>query len=177
MVPLFGEKNGSLFFFFFFFFFFCCGVFRGGPRVPWKKLICIKVCGFALLILSHFSKIWHENYFIFIGYLNTLGRGGGVHANPLSPLDPPLFFLSLTGMSGIKKNEIMQMTRVSYCDHLADQNRNLLWLRHILSIIILYKNCINASYHVNKHENVSFHSIWEWTHQIASQQYRRIDIT
>ena len=83
------------------------------------------MCGFALLILSHFSKIWHENYFIFIGYLNTLGRVGGgggvIHANPLSPLDPPLFFLSLTRMSGIKKNEIMQMTRVSYCDHLADQ--------------------------------------------------------
>ena len=59
----------------------------------------------------------------------------------------------------------------------TEQNRNLLWLRHIQSIIILHKYCKNAIDHVNKHANVSFRSIWEWSHQIASQQHRRIDIT
>ena len=53
-----------------------------------REFICIKVLGFALLILSHFSLISHENerrpdYFIFIGYFKT---GGG--SEP--PLDPPL---------------------------------------------------------------------------------------
>ena len=61
--------------------------------------ICIKVWGFALLILSHFSSISYENeiiwshlrpnYFIFIGYLKT-GQGGGLR-EPVEPLqDPPL---------------------------------------------------------------------------------------
>ena len=53
-----------------------------------------KGVGFALLVLSHFSKLSHENeiiwvslrpnYLIFIGYFKT-GAGRGVQANPLSP--------------------------------------------------------------------------------------------
>ena len=37
---------------------------RGGSRISGKGFICIKVWGFALLILSHFSYISHENKII-----------------------------------------------------------------------------------------------------------------
>ena len=70
---------------------------RGGSRISEKGVNLFKGGGFALLILSNFSKISHENennlvslrpnYFIFIGYLKPGGGGGGggggVRANPL----------------------------------------------------------------------------------------------
>ena len=64
------------------------------PRFLERGFISITVLGFALLILSHFSLISHENeiiwstrpnYFIFIGYLKS-GKGEGVRANTLNPL-------------------------------------------------------------------------------------------
>ena len=65
-----------------------------------RGFICINLWGFALLILSHFSKISHANetnYFILIGYLKIWGGGegqrGGLSKPPEPPLDPPLFSL------------------------------------------------------------------------------------
>ena len=55
-----------------------------------RGFICIKVCGVALVILSHFSYISHKNEiiwshrqssFIYIGYLKT-GDGEGGSSNP-----------------------------------------------------------------------------------------------
>ena len=69
--------------------------------------MCIKVWGFALLILSHFSKMSYENeiiwvslrpnYVIFIGYLKTeVGwGGGGAQENPLNPSTSATGFLGL----------------------------------------------------------------------------------
>ena len=39
-------------------------MFRGGSRIVKWLFICIKVCGFVLLILSNFPPISHENELI-----------------------------------------------------------------------------------------------------------------
>ena len=52
-----------------------------------RGLICSKVYGFALLILSHFPKYsmkMRPNHSIFMGYLKT-GDREGVQVNPLNP--------------------------------------------------------------------------------------------
>ena len=56
-----------------------------------RGFICVKVWGFALLILSNFYSISHENvslrpnYFIFMGYLKTrVGKCGSSE-----PPEPP----------------------------------------------------------------------------------------
>ena len=70
----------------------------GYPGFVERGFICIKVWGFALLILSHFFLNipwkWNNlvslrpNNFIFIGYLKT-GVERGVRANPLNPSGSP----------------------------------------------------------------------------------------
>ena len=59
--------------------------------------MCIKVLGFALLILSNFLKypmnmkqFLRPNYFIFIGYFKTEGGRVDSLEPPDPPLDPPM---------------------------------------------------------------------------------------
>ena len=64
------------------------------PGFQKRGYICIKGRGFALLILSRFSKISHGNEIIFIGYLKR-GTGKGFEWNPWTPSG------STTGLSDL----------------------------------------------------------------------------